>query len=249
MLDLRGQDDGDDAPASPAPEPTRGDRIAGAVLLGGFVAFCAAAVAWMLEVGLVGLVLAGLAGALAGVAVGSCMPFYAAGSQASRAFRQATEEYDGPARHGDAIRRALVGQKEMLAVRMTFWAIWGALLGGMLGGMICRGAAGPLPMLWGVVLGVAAGTGLGLLVWPVLTVSSVLIVRTAGLPLGYAILGGLCGAILGMQLWSRWWHVPWPNVGALALGVPMALLMALVGWGRMRRRRKGMTKSEDSGLD
>ncbi len=245
MRDLRGQDDGDDAPASLAPEPTRGDRIAGAVLLGGFVAVCAVAVAWMLEVGPVGLVFTGLAGvlagALAGVAAVTYQPFGSAGSQA---FRQATEEYEGPGRHGDAIRRALVGQKGMLAVRMTFWAIWGALLGGMLS----RGVGGPLATLFCVVLGAAAGTGLGLLVWPVLTASTVLIVRTAGLPLGYAILAGLCGAIWGMELWRAWWHVPWPNVGALALGVPMALLMALVGWQRSRLKRKPVGKPRDSEL-
>jgi|SRR5208337_1242410 len=215
-------------------EQGKGDRIVGAVLLGGFAAFCAAAVAWAMEVRPVGLVVAGLAGALAGVAVASCKPFWAAGLRASQAFRQATEEYDGPARHGEAIQRALAGQKDMLAWRVAVWAISGALIGAMLGGMFSKGLGQPLASLAGAVLGVAARTGLGLLVWLVSTASTVLIVRKAGLTLGGAIIGGLCGAIFGMELWRRWWHVSPPNLGALALGIPMALLFALAGRERSR---------------
>jgi hypothetical protein len=92
----------------------------------------------------------------------------------------------------------------------------------------------PLPWLLGALLGAAAGSVLGVLVWLVAKTLTVLIVRTAGLPLGYAIIGGLCGVIWGMELWKRWWHVPWPNAGAFALGVPMALLLALAGRERSR---------------
>jgi hypothetical protein len=185
----------------------------------------------------VGLVVAGLAGALAGVAVASCKPLWAANSRASQAFRQATEEYDGPARHGEAIQRALAGQMGMQAWRAAVWAIGGALIGGMVGGPA------------GAVLGAAAGTAFALLEWFVTTAATVLIMRKAGLILGSAIIGGLGGAILGMGLWRRWWHVPWPNAGAFALGVPMALLFALRGWERSRLKRKRIGKSNDSELD
>jgi hypothetical protein len=249
MGELREEDHGDDWPVSAAPEPTRGDRIAGAVLLGGFAAFCAAAVAWAMEVRPVGLVVAGLAGALVGVAVASCKPLWVAGMRASEAFRQATEEYDGPARHGEAIQRALAGQKGMLAWRVAGWAISWALIGAVLAGMFSKGLGQPLASLAGAVLGATAGIGLGLLLWSVTTASTVLIVRKAGLPLGGAIIGGLCGALWGMVLWERWWHVPWPNAGAFALGVPMALLFALAGWERSRLKRKRIGKSNDSGPD
>jgi hypothetical protein len=249
MGELREEDHGDDSPVSAAPEPTRGDRIAGAVLLGGFAAFCAAALAWAMGVRPVGLVVAGLAGAVAGVAVASCKPFWAAGMRASQAVRQATEEYEGPARDGEAIQRALAGQKGMLAWRAAGWAISGALIGAVLGGMFSKGFGQPLARLAGAVLGAAAGTGLGLLVWSVMTASTVLIMRKAGLPLGGAIMGGLCGALWGMVLWNRWWHVPWPNAGAIALGVPMALLLALAGWERSRLKRKRIGKSNESEPD
>ncbi len=211
---------------SSAPEPGRGDRIVGALVLGVFYGFCAAAIAWGMEASPVRQVLAGLAGALVGVAVASLKPLWTAGSRASQAFRRATEEFDGPRWHGEAIQEALGGQGGMLALRVAIWAIAGGFLGAMAGG---------LP---GMALGTAAGASLGLAAWSLITTLTVLIVRTAGLPLGGAIMGGLCGAIWGMELWKRWWHVPWPNIGALALGVPMALLFALVGRERRRLKRK-----------
>jgi hypothetical protein len=177
------------------------------------------------------------------------MPFWAAGSRASQAFRQASEEYDGPARHGEAIQRALAAQKGMLAWRAAGWAILGALIGAMLGGVFSKGLGQPLASLAGAVLGAAAGTVLALLVWSVTTTSTVLLMLKAGLPLEGAIIGGLGGAVWGMELWRRWWHVPWPNVGAFALGVPMAILLALVGWERSRLKRKRIGKSNDSEPD
>jgi hypothetical protein len=249
MRELREEDHGDDWSVWPAPEPTRGDRIIRAVLVGGVYAFCAAAVAWGMEVRPVGLVVAGLAGALVGLAVASCKPLWAAGMRASQALRQATEEYEGPGRDGEAMQRALAGQKGMLAWRAAGWAISWALIGAVLGGMFSKGLGQPLASVAGAVLGVAAGTGLGLLVWSVTIAATVLIVRKAGLILGGAIIGGLCGALWGMELWKRWWHVPWPNAGAFALGVPMALLFALAGWERSRLKRKRIGKSNDSGPD
>ena len=222
MRELHGEDHGHDSSVSPAPEPTKGDRIIRAVLCVGVYAFCAAAVAWAMEVRPVGLVVAGLAGALAGVAVACCKPLWAAGWRASQAFWQATEEYDGPARHNEAIQRALTESKGMVAWRVAVWAIFGAVIGAMIGGLA------------GAVLGAAAGTAFELLVWSVTTSAGVLIMRKAGLTLGGAIIGGLCGALWGMSLWNKWWHVPRPNAGAFALGVPMALLFALAGWERSR---------------
>jgi hypothetical protein len=102
--------------------------------------------------------------------------------------------------------------------------------------------------LAGAALGAAAGIVFELLVWSVIA-SAVLIVREAGLTLGGAIIGGLFGALGGMVLWNKWWHVPWPNAGAFALGVPMALVFALAGWERSRLKRKRIGKSNDSEPD
>lgn len=222
------------SPTSLAQEQGKGDRIVGAVLLAGFCAFCAAAITWMIQAKLIWQILAGLAGGLGGFAVASCKPFWTAGSQASLAFRRATEEYDGPGRLGEAIQGALDQRKSFLAWRVASQAIVGALLGVAAGGLIFRRFAMPLVWLLGGALGAAAGTGLALAQWSATTVLTVLIVRTVGLPFGYAIIGGLSGAIFGMELWRRWWHVAWPNLGALALGIPMALLFALAGRERSR---------------
>ncbi len=88
MLDLQQQDHPDDSPASPAPGPTKADRIASAILVGILYAVLAASIAWLREAGPVGLVAAGLAGALVGGALGSWKPLFAAGSRESRAFGQ-----------------------------------------------------------------------------------------------------------------------------------------------------------------
>jgi hypothetical protein len=203
----------------------------------------------MIEARLVWQILAGLAGALGGVAVASCKPLLRAGSQANLAFRRATEEYDGPGRLGEAIQEALDQPKSFLAWSVATQAIGYALLGMAAGVLVFRRDATPLAWLLGGALGAAAGAGLALTRWPATTVLTVLIVRSAGLPLGYAMIGGLSGAIFGMELWKRWWHVSWPNLGALALGVPMALLFALAGLERSRlkleRTRNG--KQPDSG--
>lgn len=248
MLDSRQHDRRDELPESPVSGPTRGDRIAAAALLGGFCALCAAAVAWMMEMTPAGMILFGLAGALAGAAIGSYRPLLAAGSASTQAFRQATEDFEGPARDGEAIRRALGGQRGLLAWRLASWAISGALVGALFGGMYSRRGGMPWAPMLGALLGVAVGIGLGLLIWTVTTASTVLLVRKTGLPVGYAILGGAIGAMWGMELWYRWWHIPWPNLGALALGLPMAVLVALLGRQRSRLKRKPVGKPRDSEL-
>jgi hypothetical protein len=219
--------------------PTRADLLIGGLLVGAFGGFAGAALAWMTDAGTPWIVAWAVVACLLGIVL--TWLTWRVAVQPALALRWATEEPTAPRTLGEAIKGALRRQQGFLVFDAIFCGVLrGGVLGGLLGALLLSRwgtASALLGALAAGVLGSAFLAILELLGDVASTALSITVVRKCGLPVGYAIIGALSGAAFGLVLWERWFHVDWSLTGTLAMGAPMALLFAALGWQRSRHKR------------
>ncbi|HET6572712.1 MAG TPA: hypothetical protein VFG68_03850 [Fimbriiglobus sp.] len=160
-------------------------------------------------------------------------------AQPYQAFRWATEKPTAPPNLGEAVQGAVRRQRGFLTFDAIIWGLSGGVVGAALGGRALA-HMGESAVVVGAVVGGVVGlvlrAALHLLGAVEANAIVITLVRKLGLPGGSALIGALIGALLGFALWKSW-DLSWPLVGALVVGAPMALLFALMGWGRLRSTR------------
>jgi len=157
----------------------------------------------------------------------------------SESLRRMTEKPTAPETSREAVAAVIHEQR----IYLGFHAIRDGLLGTCCGGLIAftMSHGWDHRLAYAVAAGVAGaliGMCLGWRLSAVPFATSVVLIRFLGLPLGYATIGAVCGALFGMELWHRWQGVRWSITGALAIGIPFALLFGLLGWHRLRQGKQ-----------
>lgn len=218
------------------PRLTPGDLFANMTLAALTGAIFGALLAWEFDASVGWWIVATIAGSAAmGVLVMAFMKSFR--PLPSESLRRATEKPTAPETSTEAVAELIREQRTYLGIHALRIGLLGACSGGLVAFTMYPGSN--YRLAYAVAAGVAGaliGMGLGWWLSVVNLATSVVLIRFLGLPLGYATIGAMCGACFGMELWHRWQGVRWSITGALAIGIPFAILCGILG--RQRRRHE-----------
>jgi len=225
----------------------KSELIASLVISGVTGAIFGTMIAWGVNATVPWLLIAALSGSVVMVAAVSILlripnRYVPGASKQSETFFNVTEAPTAPQTTLEAIAQA---NREQQPVLQTI-AIWeGLQMGALIGALMAfvwrtwDGSNHSLAYaMVGAILGAAIG---GYIRWRWIGDSfalEVMLFRSLGLTAGYGVLGGVAGALFGMQLWYRWQEVRWSVTGALVVGIPFAILFAVLGFQRRRHYRR-----------
>lgn len=223
---------------SDQPRLTPGDLFANVMLAAVTGTVFGALLAWEFDASIGSWILATIGGSAAmGVLVLAIVKSFR--PLPSESLRRMTEKPTAPETSTQAVAEVIHEQRAYLAFHALRNGPLGASTGGLVAFTMFHGSDHRLA--YAVAAGIAGaliGMGLGWWLSAVNLATSVVLIRFLGLPLGYATIGAVCGALFGMELWHRWQGIRWSITGALAVGIPFAILLGILGWQRLRQGKQ-----------